>query len=115
VTVTNPTASGSTAKGPGDPSVKGTTVELKDLVVAYAKQETLDPLKALGRFLLWGGIGAVLLAVGTVIGSITVVRAIQTETAPHLTGDWSWVPYTGGVLFALAMAGLAAAKIARDR
>ncbi len=93
--------------------MKDTAVDLKDLVVAYAKQETLDPLKALGRFLAFGVVGAVLLSVGTVLGALAIVRAIQTETAPHLTGDLSWVPYAGGILFGLAVAGGAASRIGR--
>ncbi len=108
MTVTNPTGAPT-----DDASVTGTVVDLKDLVIAYARQETIDPLKALVRFVGFGIAGSLLLAVGTVVGSLTVVRAIQTETTPHLTGDWSWVPYVGGILFALLMAGLAALRIAR--
>lgn len=93
--------------------MKDTAFEVKDLVLAYAKQETVDPLKALGRFVAFGVAGALLLAVGTVIGALAVVRAIQTETAPHLTGDLSWVPYTGGILFALVVASGAASRIGK--
>ena len=93
--------------------MKDTAVELKDLVLGYAKQETIDPLRALGRFVAFGIAGAVLLALGTVLGALAVVRAIQTETTPHLTGDWSWVPYTGGVLFALVVAGAAVSRIGK--
>lgn len=87
--------------------------ELKDLVISYAKQETIDPLKALGRFLLFGVIGAVLLSVGVVLLSLAIVRAIQTEVGVHLSGSLSWVPYSGGVLFGLIVAGLAARRIGK--
>ena len=93
--------------------MKDTVVDLKDLVLAYAKQETVDPLKSLVRFVGFGVVGAVLLAVGTVLGALAIVRAIQTETAPHLTGNLSWVPYLGGVLFALAVAGGAVSRIGK--
>ena len=88
--------------------------ELRDLVVAYAKQETVVPLKALGRFVAWGLVGAVLLSVGTVLGALAVLRAIQTEAAPHLDGNWSWLPYVGALLWLLAVAGLAASRIAKQ-
>lgn len=90
-----------------------TVGELRDLVVAYAKQETVAPLRDLGRFLLWGVIGTVLLSVGVVLGALAILRALQTEAAPHLDGDWSWLPYVGALLFLLAVAGTAASRIAR--
>lgn len=53
--------------------------DLFDYVVAYAKQETLDPVvrqaKALGR----GIAGALLLAIGTVLLAIGFLRALQGE------------------------------------
>jgi Putative Actinobacterial Holin-X, holin superfamily III len=53
--------------------------ELKDLVVAYAQQETVDPLKDLGRYVGWALGGAVLLGVGVVFVSIGLLRMLQTE------------------------------------
>jgi hypothetical protein len=87
--------------------------ELKDLVLAYVRQETLDPLKSLVRFLLWGAIGAVLLSLGAFLVTLGIVRAVQTETGTHLHGDWSWVPYFGGVIFALLVVIVAATRIAK--
>lgn len=74
--------------------------ELWDLVLAYAKQETVDPLKSLVRFLGWGVGGAACLAVGLVLLSLAGLRALQLELAPHLSGNWAWVPYLAVVLFA---------------
>jgi hypothetical protein len=74
--------------------------ELWDLVVAYAKQETVDPLKSLVRFLGWGIGGAVLLGAGLVLVSMAGLRLLQQEAAPHLSGNWSWVPYLAVVIFA---------------
>ncbi len=88
--------------------------ELKDLIIAYAKQETVDPLKALGRFVLWGVVGAILLGVGGGLLALAAVRAIQFETAPHLLGDWSWTPYVGGILLAAVAAGWAASRIGKS-
>ncbi|MHB1533538.1 MAG: hypothetical protein ACYC1D_02825 [Acidimicrobiales bacterium] len=90
-----------------------TARELVSLVLAYAKQETVDPVKALGRYLLWGVSGAVFVAVGGFLLALGALRAVQSETAPHLSGDWSWVPYIAGVLLAAVGAGLAVSRIAR--
>lgn len=87
--------------------------ELRALVVAYAKQETVDPLKSLGRYILWGVIGAVLFAAGGALLTITAVRVVQAETGSHLHGKYSWVPYLGGMVVAGAGALWAGLRIVR--
>ena len=77
------------------------------LVVEYAKQETLEPLKGLGRYVAWGIAGALLLGTGVVFLAIGALRALQDETYPHLTGNWSWVPYAIVVFGSFLIAGLA--------
>ncbi|HYL50373.1 MAG TPA: phage holin family protein [Acidimicrobiia bacterium] len=81
--------------------------ELRVLVVEYAKQETLEPLKGLGRYVAWGVAGALLLGTGVVFLAIGALRALQDETYPHLTGNWSWVPYAIVVFGSFLIAGLA--------
>lgn len=68
-------------------------VELKELVVAYAKQETIEPLKSLGRFVALGVGGSILLAAGLLLLVLSALRALQTETGDRFTGDWSFAPY----------------------
>ena len=63
------------------------------LTVDYLKQETVEPLRGLGRFLYMGIAGSFFLAVGLLLILIGVLRLLQTETGTALTGDWSWVPY----------------------
>ena len=58
----------------------GDARELVDLVIAYAKQETLQPLKGLGKKAALGLGGALLLGIGGVFVSIGALRAMQTET-----------------------------------
>ena len=88
-------------------SIPQVASELWELSVAYAKQETVDPLKGLGRFLGFGIGGAILFGLGSVLLVLAGLRALQTETDTTFTGSWSFVPYliTLAVL-ALISAGL---------
>ena len=87
--------------------------ELVNLVVAYAKQETITPLRSLTRFVAWGVAGALLLAVGGVLAALTIVRLLQGELGNHLRGNLSWVPYGVGLVVAAAGAALAATRISK--
>jgi hypothetical protein len=81
--------------------------ELKDLVVAYAKQETLDPLKGLGRYVGYGILGAILLGSGLFFLSMGVLRVLQTQTGDAFA-DWrSFLPYLIVVALLLGLAYLA--------
>lgn len=78
--------------------------ELWELVVAYARQETVEPLKSLGRFVLFGALGAMVLGIGLVLLILAGLRALQTETGTNFTGHLSWLPY----LFAMIVCGVVA-------
>lgn len=113
-------ADAQTAPGPAraarrdDDKGFGTHVnELLGLVIAYAKQETVAPLKSLGRYVAWGVAGAILFATGGAMLTLTAVRVVQAETGHHLRGNLTWVPYLGGVIVAGAGAGWAALRIMR--
>jgi hypothetical protein len=81
-------------------------LELRDLVVTYVKQETVVPLRQLGRYAGFGIGGALLLGLGVVLLGVGALRALQTETGDTFTGDWSWVPYLIMVVALLLGAGL---------
>ena len=82
--------------------------ELKELVIAYAKQETVDPLKGLGRYVAFGVLGALLLGIGVMFLAIGALRALQGDSrGPHFIGNWSWAPYAIVVVGAFAIAALA--------
>lgn len=81
--------------------------ELWDLLQAYARQETIDPLKPLGRYLGYGVGGMALIGVGLVYLGLSGLRAIQSQT-DLLEGPWSFVPYlivvaVLGVIVAIAV------------
>ena len=78
---------------PEEKSLPTLVMELWELVRDYAKQQTLEPVKGVGRYVLWGAFGALLLGTGLVELSIALLRALQTETGTRFAGNWSWVPY----------------------
>jgi hypothetical protein len=85
--------------------------ELVDLTKAYAKQETVDPLKGLGRYLGYGLAGALLLSIGVILLILAGLRALQSETGTTFTGNWSWAPYVIVLVGASAVIGLALTRI----
>lgn len=102
--------------GAGQSSSKSTgemLTDLWELIRDYAKQETIDPLRSIGRFLMWGLPGAILLTLGLLFGSLAILRGLQTETGAHLTGSWDYVPHIGALLFAALGAGLSTMAIKR--
>ena len=107
--------------GSDDKDISTLVSQLWDLIVRYAKQETLDPLRDLGRYLKWGMAGTVLLALGVPMLALGGLRAMQEELGPsHLNGSLSWVPYTvviigGTFVAALLVRGITADKRRADR
>ena len=91
--------------GPSRPSLPQLVIELKDLVIAYLRQETVVPLKQLGRYLAFGIVGSLLMGVGVILMSLGLLRLLQTQTGDTFTGDWSWVPYV--IVFAALVIGAA--------
>jgi hypothetical protein len=100
---------------PESKSIPQVVSELREMTVAYAKQETVEPLKGLGRFIAVGVPSFVLLGIGLVLLTLAGLRALQTETGSTFTGNWSWAPYGIAMVLLLLLAGLAASRIARDR
>jgi len=94
-----------TALASGSKSPSELIQELRSLVVDYAKQETVDPLKQLGRYLAFGLAGSLLIAVGGLFFAIGLLRLLQTQTGGWFDGGWSFVPYLVVAMFvAIAIA-----------
>ncbi|HEX5367265.1 MAG TPA: hypothetical protein VFW63_11470 [Acidimicrobiales bacterium] len=91
-------------------SMPEVATELWGLTKGYARQETVDPLKGIGRYLAYGGAGALVGAVGVLLLMLAGLRALQTETGSTFQGNLSWLPY---LIVLVVAAGLAAAAVAR--
>lgn len=96
-------------------SIPQVASELWELSTAYAKQETIDPLKGLGRFLTFGVGGAVLLAIGSALLLLAGLRALQTETGTTLTGSLTFVPYFIVGAVGLVLSGLVVLRIVKRK
>ncbi len=83
-----------------------TVRELKELVIAYAKQETTDQLKGMARFVGLGLAGALLMGVGVGFLAVGALRALQGNRGWAVHGNWSWVPYATVIVGLVAVAAL---------
>ncbi|MEO1063865.1 MAG: hypothetical protein AAFZ07_20795 [Actinomycetota bacterium] len=98
-----------------DSGSSGTIGEVKELFAllqTYAKQETVDPVKAAARYLAFGIVGALMMTLGVTFLLMAGLRALQTETGSTFTGSWSWAPYLimivgAGITIAIALAAAA--------
>jgi hypothetical protein len=77
-------------RGKNDEASLGDVIEF---VKAYAKQETLGPLKGVGRWLAFGAAAAFVMALGLMIMLLGVLRLVQTEWDRAASGSLSWLAY----------------------
>ena len=112
--VTTPAAAASSgaASGGRTPPLPQLVTELRDLVVTYVRQQTVIPLKQLGRYIAFGVGGSLLLGFGVVFLAMSGLRALQTETSGTFDGDWSWVPYL--IMFVALILGAGLVWLARS-
>lgn len=81
--------------------------DIKDLAVRYIKEETVDPVKALGRYTAWGCAGSFLIGLGGLLMLVGTLRLLQ-----HIFhGTTSWAPYLIVFLVGTAALALTVAKI----
>jgi putative superfamily III holin-X len=96
-------------------SVPEIASELFELTKSYARQETVDPLKGVGRYLALGVGGAFALGIGVILLMLAGLRALQTETGSTFTGNWSWLPYLIVLVVATALIALAISRIKQKK
>lgn len=98
-----------------DESLPTLAAELWDLVRAYAKQETVQPIKGLGRYLAFGVGGSLLLGIGTVLLAVAGLRALQAETGDVFDGHLSFLPYVIVLIGSAVVVALLLTKTRRRR
>lgn len=86
--------------------------EVKDLVVRYIKEETLQPLKDVARFAAFGAIGSVFVGFGAVMLLVGLLRFLQQFRV--LDGSLSWLPYLIVAVAAVGVLALTAWRILGD-
>jgi len=72
-------------------AASGTFGELKAMVTDYAKQQTVDPLKHLGKWAGLGVAGAVMLIIGAFLTALGFLRLFQKWDWTE--GTMSFAPY----------------------
>jgi H+/Cl- antiporter ClcA len=79
--------------------------EIKTLVVRYIKEETIQPVKEMGRFIAFGVLGSLFVGFGTTLLLIGSLRFLQ-EQFKVLDGSLSWLPYLIVVVLAVIVVAL---------
>jgi hypothetical protein len=85
------------------------------LVVDYIKQETLDPVKGLGRYMVFGVVGSVALSIGLIVLAVGLLRLLQGETGTTFSGNLSWVPYVICIVVVVLIAFLAVRAVSKGQ
>ena len=90
--------------------------ELKDLVVAYVRQEIFSPLKGAGRYVKRGLLGGLVAIVAGIILAVGLLRVLQTADILDIDrGAWSWLVYLAAGFACLAVGGVSAVLALRSR
>lgn len=83
-------------------SLKRDFDELRNLAIRYVKEETVQPIKELGRFIAFGALGSLFVGFGYVFLLIGALRYLQWQF-PVLGGSLSWLPYLIVAVLALVV------------
>jgi hypothetical protein len=90
--------------------LRATTQDTTRLVRDYLIQETVDPLRILGRYVVFGTLGSFFVGAGALMLLISLLRLLQGETyAFH--GNLSWIPYLIVVIVAACVIVLTVLRI----
>lgn len=91
-------------------SIRHDLDEIQELFVRYLKDETLAPLKDVGRFALFGALGSVFVGFGAVLLLLASLRFLQ-EQFRVLDGSLSWLPYVIVAVLSLVILGVVAWRV----
>jgi hypothetical protein len=77
----------------GAPSrLLGHTRDTTSLLRDYLLQETVDPIRTLGRYVVAGTLGSFFVGMGALMLLVGLLRLLQGETSAF-SGNLSWIPY----------------------
>jgi hypothetical protein len=85
--------------------------EVIEYVTAYAKQETLGPLRGAGRWLGYGIAASVTLGLGLCFLLLGLLRVLQTEWERSASGNLSWLAYLITIIVAAILLALTLLRI----
>jgi len=111
----NKSQAGAKTQAADDRGVLADVQDLGKLVVAYVKQETVEPIKGLRRFVAFGLAGSVAVGMGGFLLILGLLRLLQNETGSAFDGNFSAVPYLISFLVAAGAAGAAVKAGSSDR
>tara|TARA_Y100000588_G_C13374833_1_gene552272 strand:- start:12 stop:335 length:324 start_codon:yes stop_codon:yes gene_type:complete len=93
--------------------IKGDFDEVVSTLRAYVKQETVEPLKGLGRYLAFGLAGTTIFGIGGLFLVLATVRILQT-TINTFQGNLSFLPYLCGLATCAVLIYLVVLALRRD-
>lgn len=96
-------------------SMPEVATEVWGLTKDYARQETVEPLKGVGRYLGFGMAGALLGGIGVILLLLAGLRALQTETGDTFDGNLSWLPYVIVLAVAALLVAWAVTRISKQK
>jgi hypothetical protein len=88
--------------------------EVIEFVKAYAKQETVGPLKGAGRWLGFGAGAAFAMGLGLMIVLLGLLRLIQTEFDRLATGSLSWAAYAVTLVVTLILLAITIMRVKKS-
>ena len=91
-------------------SIQSDLEEIRDLAVRYVKEETVQPVKDMRRFAMFGAYGSMFVGFGVALLLLAVLRFMQ-EQFTILDGNLSWVPYLVVTFIAAVIIALTAWRI----
>jgi hypothetical protein len=88
--------------------------DVVELVKTYVRQETVGPLKGIGRWLGFGIAGAFALGLGLGLVVLGLLRLLQNEAHDTFDGNWSVLPYVIALVVCAAVVGFAVTRMKKD-
>lgn len=85
------------------------------MLVGYAKQETLEPLKQLGRYLGFGIAGSLFVFLGAFFAGLATLRLLQTLDTFSGARWMSLIPYLASIGVLVILLALIALSLTRAK